>query len=311
MNMSEIPIIGEMLSKVKKKEQFSSKKMPVDQIWCKEYLLFKREQLMSSDWWRGSEYAKNSKVQREHAEYFFDFSKLNGNEVILDLGCGPGEFAALLSNKVPKGKMVGIDPSASMLDYAIHHYPSKQYPNLEFSQQQAQNFSWKESFDLVVSVYALHWVKEQDDTFKNIYRHLKVGGRLFFIVSSGKEGLAFGRALNKTVADWQYELRGFQSNQYFNDIEAERQLLVNAGFHVDKLIYQYMETSHLSVDELGRWIAQWLPQYNFLDEKVRDQFLQELMHHYVEEEGTVAEDGTIKWGVYVIVGYATKQGLQD
>lgn len=36
--------------------------------------------------------------------------ELQGNESILDVGCGDGKITALLASKVPQGFVIGVDP---------------------------------------------------------------------------------------------------------------------------------------------------------------------------------------------------------
>lgn len=58
-------------------------------------------------------YVHNSELQRRWAFAFLapHISELSGHEFILDIGCGDGKITADISNFVPKGKIVGIDPS--------------------------------------------------------------------------------------------------------------------------------------------------------------------------------------------------------
>lgn len=41
---------------------------------------------------------------------------------VLDLGCGPGKITAELSEMIPRGKILGIDSSASMINHAKQVY---------------------------------------------------------------------------------------------------------------------------------------------------------------------------------------------
>ena len=42
---------------------------------------------------------------------------INGNEVVLDLGCGDGVLTEQLSTLVPDGKVIGIDSSIDMISF--------------------------------------------------------------------------------------------------------------------------------------------------------------------------------------------------
>jgi trans-aconitate methyltransferase len=90
-----------------------------------------------ADPWNGADYAQNSSVQLSHAERLLQNLSLQGNEAILDLGCGDGKISALLSQKVPQGFVIGIDPSISMLTKAQENCAF----NLSFCEGRAEDLS--------------------------------------------------------------------------------------------------------------------------------------------------------------------------
>ncbi len=55
----------------------------------------------------------------------------NGNEAVLDVGCGDGRVSHQLSLRVPEGRVVGIDSSASMIEFARANHASQR--NLSFA----------------------------------------------------------------------------------------------------------------------------------------------------------------------------------
>ncbi len=57
---------------------------------------------------------------------------LQGDESLLDLGCGDGKVSAFLSRLLPRGRVVRIDSSEPMINLAREKFTAVQYPNLEF-----------------------------------------------------------------------------------------------------------------------------------------------------------------------------------
>lgn len=66
------------------------------------------------------------------------------------------ELAAL----VPKGCVLGIDLSESMVAFANRRFPPVHYPNLQFRWGNATRLAYRCEFDLVVSFASLHWVRD-------------------------------------------------------------------------------------------------------------------------------------------------------
>jgi trans-aconitate methyltransferase len=101
----------------------------------------------------------------------------NEADVVVDLGCGSGEFTALLASLVPRGHVTGIDQDESMLEEARRH----EGPNLGFVKSPAQLLDEvlePASVDLVVSRAMLHWLPLEvyPRLFKGVYNVLRPGG---------------------------------------------------------------------------------------------------------------------------------------
>lgn len=96
---------------------------------------------------------------------------------ILDVGCGNGHLAALLTAR--GFRVLGIDGSEPMLEYARHNAPAA-----EFLVEDARDFQYDRLFDAVVStcdsLNHIMRLEELEQTFGNIYRALVPGGRLLF-----------------------------------------------------------------------------------------------------------------------------------
>ncbi len=263
---------------------------------------------VSADPWQGTDYAKNSSVQLSHAERFLMHLSLQGDEQILDIGCGDGKITALFAQKVPHGLVVGIDPSASMLAKAEEIRKQQDLPNLLFYEQSAESFSFNEQFDHIIAIHVMHWIKDQKQALKNMYAHLKPQGHIHFILAPSKEGLPFDRALQKTVLAWGENFNGFVNSQQVFDMETYRKFMVDAGFHIKAIHYVYHESIHENKDKLKTWVKQWLPHGKFLPAAKQDAFLTELTHHYLNEMGISQETSDpVLWGEYVLIVEASKK----
>ena len=91
--------------------------------------------------------------------------KVDGEDVILDLGCGTGELSAYLAELVgPDGKVIGVDPDKERIQLAKETH--NQIENLSFVQGSAINFPGigAKVYNIVFSNYVLHWMGNKSST---------------------------------------------------------------------------------------------------------------------------------------------------
>ena len=141
--------------------------------------------------WNAADYAANSTVQQSWARELIAKLNLRGDEHILDVGCGDGKVTAELARAVPRGSVVGMDASAEMIGFAKRNFPKARMPNLKFEIADAREIGDSNpanTFDLVFSNAALHWVDDHEAILRGATTVLKPGGRL--LVSCGGKGNA-------------------------------------------------------------------------------------------------------------------------
>jgi len=97
---------------------------------------------------------------------------------VLDIGCGGGYLARLLSAAVgPGGQVTGVDTAAPAIGYARKRAAA----NCSFVVGAAQDLPWPDrSFDVVASTLAAHHIPEaaRQDALGEMYRVLRPGGAL-------------------------------------------------------------------------------------------------------------------------------------
>jgi ubiquinone/menaquinone biosynthesis C-methylase UbiE len=96
---------------------------------------------------------------------------------VLDVGCGPGFYAAELLELVgPSGSVVGIDASAAMLAAAARRCEGR--GKAEFREAQATSLPVEsDRFDRALSVQVLEYVADVPAALAEIHRALRPGGR--------------------------------------------------------------------------------------------------------------------------------------
>src|SRR5215469_5115266 len=88
---------------------------------------------------------------------------------IIDLGCGPGNSTAVLSQMWPNAAISGLDSSVEMLDQARETYPQHTWIHGDISEWAAAG---AESYDVVFSSAALQWIGDHATLYPNLLRRV-------------------------------------------------------------------------------------------------------------------------------------------
>lgn len=93
---------------------------------------------------------------------------------VVDLGCGPGNLTATLTERWPGARVVGLDSSEEMLRQAAAL--TQQFKHLEFTQGDIATWLPDAGTDVVISNAALQWVPGHVEMLAGWLRALKPGG---------------------------------------------------------------------------------------------------------------------------------------
>lgn len=179
--------------------------------------------------WSGAEYARHSSHHRALDDWFLARHRPSESDVVVDLGCGSGEFTARLAALVPAGRVIGVDQDPSMLRSAARHDAA----NLELRQGAAEDLDRvlpPASADVVVSRAMLHWlpVARYLRVFEAVRAVLHPGG-VFHSESGGAGNVTGVLALLDTVC----AEHGLPLNAPFPDPGDVLELLERAGLEAE------------------------------------------------------------------------------
>jgi ubiquinone/menaquinone biosynthesis C-methylase UbiE len=111
---------------------------------------------------------------------------LHGRRRMLDVGCGTGRYASLLSRRLGRA-VIGLDLSAGMLERARDRVRDEG-TDVALVQGDAVQLPFKESsFDSVSLVLVVHHVRPLEDLMEEIARVLSPGGRAIFMTRDHDE----------------------------------------------------------------------------------------------------------------------------
>lgn len=104
-------------------------------------------------------------------------------ETVVDLGCGPGQLTATLTERWPESDVLGVDSSAEMIQSAREH----EKPGLRFAIGDLQDFAAMQPIDVLICNAALQWVDDHRRLLPRFVESLAPGGWLAVQVPGNQE----------------------------------------------------------------------------------------------------------------------------
>jgi arsenite methyltransferase len=110
----------------------------------------------------------------------FSLGRVQPGEVVLDLGCGAGTDLLIAAQMTgPRGRAIGVDMTAAMLDRARTSAAEMGLGNVELHESLIETLPLADgSVDVVLSNGVIDLVVDKDAVFAEIDRVLRPGGRL-------------------------------------------------------------------------------------------------------------------------------------
>src|SRR4051794_41268429 len=133
--------------------------------------------------WDAAAYHRVSAPQLEWAEKVLERLPLEGDETVLDAGCGAGNVTQLLLDRLPRGHVVAVDSSESMVEHARQALDPDRTTVL---QADLAELELDEPVDAAFSNAVFHWVPDHDALFARLHAALRPGGPL--VAQCGGEG---------------------------------------------------------------------------------------------------------------------------
>lgn len=191
------------------------------------------------------------------------------NKKVLDLGCGFGWHCKYAANH-GASQILGIDLSENMLKKAMQ---VSNAPNINYQCIAIEDYTFPaETFDVVISSLAFHYLKSFDDISLKIYKSLVANGTFIFSVehpiftASGKQDWYYDD--NGNILHWavdRYFTEGIRKTSFLGEevIKYHRTLttyitsLLKGGFEIIDLVEpqpneESLETIPAMKDELRR-----------------------------------------------------------
>ena len=244
--------------------------------------------------WQGEYYSEHSHIQERWNQALLSSVTFRGDEAVLDLGCGDGRLTMRYSALSPRGRVLGIDSSESMIAWARQQ--NGNVSNLTFCVQNIMNYTYKRAFDLIFSSNCLHWVSDHRNVIHSIARALKPKGRFVLLFCSSESFLRpIHQAIQETIssARWRSHFIGFgQTGFSFPQRDYE-------NWALETKIPQFT-TMEISADDVFEnleafvaWMKGWLQPLKRLPSSLHDLFAEEVGFRYLQYPSTQDTQGCV------------------
>jgi trans-aconitate 2-methyltransferase len=147
--------------------------------------------------WDARKYDRLAAPQEAWARLVLERLPLEGGEVVLDAGCGSGRATKLLLEKLPDGRVIGVDGSPSMIEVARETFEGDDRVSLingdllDLTPDLIRKEAGTDTVDAVFSNATFHWIEDHQRLFERLRSVLRPGGRL--VAQCGGRG---------NVAEW-------------------------------------------------------------------------------------------------------------
>jgi trans-aconitate 2-methyltransferase len=149
--------------------------------------------------------------------------ELRGDETVLDAGCGSGRVTATLMERLPRGRVIALEDSPSMIEKArttLAPFGER----VEFVVADlVRPLPLDEPVDAILSTATFHWILDHDALFRNLAAVLAPGGQL--VAQCGGHG---------NIASVEAALRelghDFEGRKHYATVEETTERLLRSGF---------------------------------------------------------------------------------
>ena len=235
--------------------------------------------------WCPADYDNQSVLQYRTAMNMLSTFPLNGNERILDIGCGSGKISNTISTLVPMGSVVGLDRNTEMIQFASNTY-GQASSNLSFVCQDITEMSYSNEFDAVVSFWTLSWIpmELQAKALENIIESLAENGRLLLMYPMRHDAYDVVEQVIKKP-EWK---------DYFIDYPPPREFITEERYRSDIISHMPIELhvekkeipcQYTDDREMRLSINCWLSHVDNIPSELKESFLVDVAESYKRHRG--------------------------
>jgi len=180
--------------------------------------------------WDATTYHDVSDPQEEWGREVLARLELRGDETVLDAGCGTGRVTRLLAERLPDGRVIGVDAAPSMIEQARETLGDDE--RVELRVGDLRDLDLDREVDAIFSNATFHWILDHDRLFARLHAALRPGGLLEAQFGGQGNVAVWKRAVEAAEGDERFSpyLRGMPASYNFASVGDTEARLARAGF---------------------------------------------------------------------------------
>jgi len=243
--------------------------------------------------WNAAAYDGLSDPQFEWGMAVLATVALNGNERVMDAGCGSGRLTEQLMRRLPSGRVVALDSSPLMLLEARRRLAGFG-PRVDYVQASLQDFALDSPVDGIFSNAVFHWVPDHATMFRCLHRALVPGGWLVAQFGGiGNLERTHARADEiSSLPPFREYLRAVEYGPHFEDVPSTRERMETAGWEVNEAGLHKVEARFEQRERFEAFLRTVVLRQPLakLPPELQPGFLEQLSRRTIDEEGAYVLD---------------------
>jgi trans-aconitate 2-methyltransferase len=224
--------------------------------------------------WDGASYDRVSGTMEALGLAVLERLELRGDETVLDAGCGSGRITQALIERLPRGHVIAVDESPSMIAAARERLG----PDVELRVADLLELELEQPVEAILSTATFHWIADHERLFACLRAALAPGERL--VAQCGGEGnidILRGHA-NEVLAHEPYaqHFADWRAPWNYAGAQITRERLLAAGFATAEC---WLEPAPRQPEDPRAFLATIVlgPHVQQLPEQLRERFIDEVI----------------------------------
>lgn len=204
--------------------------------------------------------------------YLVERFSLNGEQQVMDLGCGPGNLTIRLADWC--NKIVGVDPEKEMIKEAKRLHSELRIGDIQWFNGDLEQYRLSqhhEKFELVAIAKAFHWM-DRSKVLEDLYDMLNNGGGIAIIdnFEPDKKQAEWQERMNEVIEKWYGSERRAGNTTFTHPVSRHEDVISNSRFKLEMHEFPSYEINWTIESILGNLYSTSFGSKRFLGDRVKE-----------------------------------------